>query len=98
MMKGLATLAVLAAMAVAVSALGACRPAEQGRILQYQKGVYLGGRDAPLDVATMKALRARTASQAGIVAVPANGGGGGLFGAVLDAEALRARARGQSYN
>jgi len=97
MMKGLGTFAALAAMVLAVSALGACRPAEQGRILQYQKGVYLGSRDAPLDVATMKALRGRTASQAGIVAVPASGGGG-MFEAVLDAEALRARARGQSYN
>jgi hypothetical protein len=46
--------------------LAACDEAEQGRILRYQKGTYLGQKDTTLPTETASALRDRTAMQSGI--------------------------------
>ncbi|HMA16562.1 MAG TPA: hypothetical protein VKP12_17365 [Kiloniellaceae bacterium] len=45
--------------------LAACDEAEQGRILHYEKGTYLGQSDAPLTEAQREELRARTSLQGG---------------------------------
>ena len=46
--------------------LVACDQAEQGRILRYEKGTYLGQKDTKLPAETEDALRARAAMQRGV--------------------------------
>ncbi|MEQ8355181.1 MAG: hypothetical protein RH942_06555 [Kiloniellaceae bacterium] len=48
-----------------VLALAACDQAEQGRILQYEKGTYLGQSDSELTEKQREELRARTMMQGG---------------------------------
>lgn len=55
----------LAAAAGLVLALAACDEAEQGRILRYEKGTYLGPSDSELTETQREELRARTALQGG---------------------------------
>jgi hypothetical protein len=43
--------------------LGACDEAEQGRILRYEKGKYLGEPDTPLTNEQMQKLRQRATLQ-----------------------------------
>lgn len=43
--------------------LGACDESEQGRILQYEKGTYLGQPDTPLTDEKIEDLRRRTTLQ-----------------------------------
>ncbi|MFQ5468092.1 MAG: hypothetical protein ACE5DS_08145 [Kiloniellaceae bacterium] len=45
--------------------LSACDEAEQGRILRYEKGVYLGQKDPPLSDQDREILRQRTWLQRG---------------------------------
>ena len=52
--------------------LGGCREDEQGRIMRYQKGTYLGPTVAPLPEETREALRQRIRFQG--VATAAGGG------------------------
>ncbi|WP_299619883.1 hypothetical protein [Pelagibius sp.] len=51
--------------AVLLVGLTACDEAEQGRILRYEKGTYLGPQDSKLSDETRDALRARTSLQGG---------------------------------
>ena len=53
----------LAAGAALVLGLAACDEDEQGRILRYEKGTYLGPTDTEISEETREALRARTALQ-----------------------------------
>ena len=53
------------AAAAAVAALGACRKEEQGRIRNFEPGVYKGQDDTPLDSAVVDDLRERARRQAG---------------------------------
>jgi hypothetical protein len=46
-------------------ALAACDQNEQGRILTYKKGTYLGEPDTPLTEEQVNELRHRAAQQAG---------------------------------
>ena len=99
--------AVLLGCAVAVAAsLSACREEEQGRILLYQKGVYLGKADTGLSEQARRAIRLRTRYQGESVSA---GGGGSARRANIrppaDAvrtgaseERLRQRARRQGFN
>lgn len=48
-----------------VLALSGCDESEQGRILRYEKGTYLGQEDSPLTDAQREELRARTNLQGG---------------------------------
>lgn len=50
----------LAAVALTLSA---CREEERGRVLNYQKGVYLGAEDQALDQEQLDALRYRATNQ-----------------------------------
>jgi hypothetical protein len=56
-------LIVLATVFAAGLVLSACDEAEQGRILRYQKGTYLGPKDQVLSDAQQAALRARSRMQ-----------------------------------
>jgi len=56
--------------------LGACDAGEQGRVLNYKKGEYLGPREAPLDEETLRALRNRAGLQGGTTIASGGGGGG----------------------
>ncbi len=62
--------------AVAFSALflAGCRAEEQGRITQFQPGVYLGKKDTKLNSEQVRQLRIRSAMQS--IAVYRSGGGG----------------------
>lgn len=62
--------------AVAFSALflAGCRAEEQGRITQYQPGVYLGKKDTNLSSEQVRQLRIRSTMQSS--AVYRSGGGG----------------------
>jgi hypothetical protein len=56
-------LLMLATVFVAGVALSACDEAEQGRILRYEKGTYLGPKDQVLSNEQQAELRARTRMQ-----------------------------------
>jgi hypothetical protein len=55
---------VVAAAGLALS-LAACDEAEQGRVLRYEKGTYLGQNDSALTEAQREELRARATLQGG---------------------------------
>jgi len=55
---GLITILLVAA------GLSACEPDEQGRILQYEKGTYLGPSDQNLPAEQLRELEIRTNMQA----------------------------------
>ncbi len=64
---------VFGAVAVSAVVLAGCRAEEQGRITQYQPGVYLGKKDTQLSQAQVRALHLRSAKQSS--AVYLSGGG-----------------------
>ena len=57
------TLLALAAVLVAGFVLSACDEAEQGRVLRYEKGTYLGPKDQALSSEQQADLRARARLQ-----------------------------------
>ncbi len=65
---------VFGAVAVSAVVLAGCRAEEQGRITEYQPGVYLGKKDTQLSQAQVRELRLRSAKQGS--AVYRSGGGG----------------------
>ena len=59
--------ALLAALIAGLSvSLSACDEAEQGRILMYEKGTYLGQPDTELPAETENMLKSRAAMQRGV--------------------------------
>ena len=73
-------LAVLLGSALALAAsLSACREEEQGRILNYQKGVYLGKPDTGISEQARRAIWGRIRNQTETVAAGAAGGRGGVW-------------------
>ncbi len=54
---------VLGCVVAAGVLLGACRENEQGRVLLYQKGNYLGKPDTAVSEGTLRALRAHIQRQ-----------------------------------
>ncbi len=59
---------------VGVAVVGAaCDSSEQGRPLNYNKGVYMGKPHTPLSEETLRALRARAAYQGGLTTVSSGG-------------------------
>ncbi len=67
---------VLGVVAVSAVVLAGCRAEEQGRITNYQPGVYLGKKDTELSQAQVRALRLRSVKQGS--AVYRSGGGGAV--------------------
>lgn len=59
------TLLALATVLAAGLVVSACDEAEQGRILRYEKGTYLGPKDQILTTEQQTELRARTRMQEG---------------------------------
>lgn len=68
-------LVLAGAGAMAMLLLGGCREEEQGRILNYQKGTYLGQSDTELGQATRDDLRSRIRYQGGARNALSGGGG-----------------------
>jgi len=64
-MRAKRTLLVLATVLAAGLVLSACDEGEQGRVLRYQKGTYLGPVDQALSAEQQAALRARSRMQEG---------------------------------
>ena len=99
--KLIITLACLVAVG---ASLGACREDEQGRVLLYDKGVYLGKPDTPVSQQARRALSIRIQRQNELTGP--QGGGGPGSGTPPDVrppastplDALRERARRQSGN
>ncbi len=56
-------------------ALGACREDDQGRVLRYKKGVYLGKPDSKLTEEQDRMLRERAQYQGSGVSIALGGGG-----------------------
>ncbi|MGC6452942.1 MAG: hypothetical protein ACON31_03460 [Candidatus Puniceispirillaceae bacterium] len=54
----------LFAILFVAAGLSACEPDEQGRILQYEKGTYLGPADQNLSADQLRELEIRTNMQA----------------------------------
>ena len=99
MRKPRAAILIGCAMAMAIS-LGACRENEQGRVLLYQKGVYLGKADTEPSEQARREARDR-------MRYLGRGGGGARSGRAPDVRsppravspaALRQRGRYQSAN
>ncbi len=102
---------LLGCVAAAGVSLGACREDEQGRVLIFEKGVYLGKPDTPVSEDARRALSARIQHQ-NERAGPKGGGGSpsgappdvrppaGAFtgSAPVPTDVLRERMRRQSGN
>ncbi len=69
---------MLACLVAVGASLGACREDEQGRVLIYEKGVYLGKPDTPVSEDARRALLARIQHQS--ERAGAQGGGGAPSG------------------
>jgi len=63
----------ICAIAGAAAVVSACDSSEQGRPLNYNKGVYMGKPATPLSEETLRALRARAAYQGGLATVSSGG-------------------------
>ena len=57
--------AVYLTFVVTTVLLGACDESEQGRVLRYEKGTYLGQADTPLSEEKLDELRRRATLQGG---------------------------------
>lgn len=66
MVRSVRRLGALMAVAAAGLLLTACDPEEQGRVLQYDKGSYLGQPDEEISPETRAALRERARLQSGL--------------------------------
>ncbi len=64
-MRSRSSLFALSRAFAASLSLAACDEAEQGRILEYEKGTYLGPKDQMLTSVQQAELRARTRMQFG---------------------------------
>jgi len=64
MQSGISVLKVLALMFLGL-AIAACDQDEQGRVLTYEKGTYLGQPDTQLSTQQLHELRQRAARQSG---------------------------------
>jgi hypothetical protein len=67
------TVLTICAVAGAAVVFSACDSGEQGRPLNYDKGVYKGKQHTPLSEETLRALRARVAYQGGLTTVSSGG-------------------------
>ena len=81
-MRPVKVILALGCVVAAGASLGACREDEQGRVLIYEKGVYLGKPDTPVSEDARRALLARIQHQS--ERAGAQGGGGAPSGAPPD--------------
>lgn len=88
------TFKVLGTLAVCALVLAACRAEEQGRITDYQPGVYLGKKDTQLSKAQTRQLLLR-ANQQGSATFRSTGGGGEPTKSNIDLGKLSTRANMQ---
>ncbi len=64
-MNGGRVIAVMGAVLASALLLAACRADEQGRVLRYQKGAYLGKADSALGQDRVDGLRLHMSGQGG---------------------------------
>ncbi len=64
--KAASSVLMVATIAVLSLSLSGCDEAEQGRILRYEKGTYLGKMDTEISPETKNELRFRASMQRGI--------------------------------
>jgi hypothetical protein len=87
---------VLGMAAVSAALLAGCRSEEQGRVTNYQPGLYLGKKDTQLSSAQVRSLRLRSSYQGD--AVYRNAGGGARKSDVRRPAANeRAKKQGNPY-
>ncbi len=98
---------MLACLVAVGASLGACREDEQGRVLLFNKGVYLGKADTPISEEARRNFRTRALRQSAARGFGQSAGGGGSGSgrppdvrppASTPIGALRERARRQSGN
>ena len=97
---------MLACLASVGASLGACREDEQGRVLLFEKGVYLGKADTPITEEARRNIRTRVLQQGAARGFGPSPGGGPGSGTPPDVrppastplDALRARALRQGRN
>lgn len=82
---------VLGVVAVSALALAACRAEEQGRITNFEPGVYKGKKDTQISSAQVRELRQRSAYQGRTVT--RSGGGSIISESTIDLDKLKSRAR-----
>ena len=85
---------VFGAVAVLAMVLAGCRAEEQGRIIQYKPGVYLGKKDTELSQAQVRQLGLRSRKQGD--AVYRNAGGGARKSDVRRPSAARTSKQGNA--
>jgi hypothetical protein len=85
---------VFGAIAVSAIVLAGCRAEEQGRIIQYKPGVYLGKKDTELSQAQVRQLGLRSRKQGD--AVSRNAGGGARKSDVRRPSAARTSKQGNA--
>lgn len=83
----------LGVVAVSALALAACRAEEQGRITNFEPGVYKGKKDTQISSAQVRELRQRSAYQGS--SVYRSGGGSMIRESTIDLEKLKSRANSQ---
>ena len=88
-----ATWAVVYSLLVVALALAGCRESEQGRVLLFEKGSYLGKPDTAISEEARRALRQRSELQRGTTTLLGPAGGRPALSA--PAEEMRARVAGQ---
>ncbi len=97
---------MLACLVAVGASLGACREDEQGRVLLFKKGVYLGKADTPITEEARRNIRTRTLRQSAARGFGQSPGGGPGSWTPPDVrppastplDALRERARRQNGN
>ena len=87
--------AVLCCMLAVPLALAGCRESEQGRVLLFEKGTYLGKPDTQLSEETRQALRGRSEFQRETVTKRGPGGGPLALGAPGTVLGVRVQGQGQ---
>ena len=101
-MNTLKAVFLLASAVVAGVTLAACREEEQGRILNYEKGVYLGKADAPVSETARRAQRERMRLQGGLTGIDRGGAAPPDVrppaASPASLEQLRRRGEGQRFN
>ena len=89
-------LSVFGAVIAAAFVLASCRAEEQGRVIQFKPGVYLGKKDnTDLSEAREAELRSRARGQSDLGYIPLGGSGASKVKSDVDIGALKGRIDGQ---
>ncbi|MBT3361889.1 MAG: hypothetical protein HN403_19875 [Rhodospirillales bacterium] len=96
-MKTTRIFTVFGAVALSAALLAGCRAEEQGRITNYQPGVYLGKKDTELSSAQVRELRLRSTHQGDAVYRNVGGGSARKSDVRKPSTGVRAKKQGNPY-